>query len=70
MISGLSKKPAVIGHSFGGLIVQKIADKGAAAATVTLTFEQFKYGLANNLDEAEARELCEHLPCAGVRTPV
>jgi pimeloyl-ACP methyl ester carboxylesterase len=27
-ISRLEKKPAVIGHSFGGLIVQKIAGKG------------------------------------------
>ena len=103
MISGLSKKPAVIGHSFGRLIVQKIADKGAAAATVaidnapikgvlplplsafkseapvlrnpanrkkaiTLTFEQFKYGWANNLDEAEARELYDtyHVPGSGL----
>ena len=103
MISGLSKNPAVIGHSFGGLIVQKIADKGAAAATVaidkapikgapavaveciqvrapvlrnpanrkkaiTLTFEQFKYGWANNLDEAEARELYDtyHVPGSGL----
>jgi non-heme chloroperoxidase len=103
VISGLSKKPAVIGHSFGGLIVQKIADKGAAAATVaidnapikgvlplplsalksgspvlrnpanrkkaiTLTFEQFKYGWANNLDEAEARELYDtyHVPGSGI----
>ena len=100
VISGLSKKPAVIGHSFGGLIVQKIADKGAAAATVaidnapikgvlplplsalksgspvlrnpanrkkaiTLTFEQFKYGWANNLDETEARELYDTTMCRG-----
>jgi pimeloyl-ACP methyl ester carboxylesterase len=104
VISGLSKKPAVIAHSFGGLIVQKIADQGrAAAATVaidnapikgvlplplsalksgapvlrnpanrkkaiTLTFEQFKYGWANNLDEAEARELYDtyHVPGSGL----
>jgi non-heme chloroperoxidase len=36
VISELVKKPAVIGHSFGGLIVQKIADEGAAAATVAI----------------------------------
>jgi pimeloyl-ACP methyl ester carboxylesterase len=35
-ISYLEKKPAVIGHSFGGLIVQKIADEGASVATVAI----------------------------------
>jgi non-heme chloroperoxidase len=102
VISGLTQKPAVIGHSFGGLIVQKIADEGAAAATVAidnapikgvlplplsalksgapvlrnpanrhkaiaLTFEQFQYGWANNLDEAEARKLYDtyHVPASG-----
>jgi non-heme chloroperoxidase len=93
------QKPAVIGHSFGGLIAQKIAGFSASAATVTidnapfrgvlplpisslrsafpvlrnptnygtaiaLTFEQFKYGWANNLDDADAKELYEtfHVP--------
>jgi pimeloyl-ACP methyl ester carboxylesterase len=102
VISELTTKPAVIGHSFGGLIVQKIADDGAAAATVAidnapikgvlplplsalksgapvlrnpanrhkaiaLTFEQFQYGWANNLDEAEARQLYDtyHVPASG-----
>src|SRR5258705_4025522 len=102
VISELTTKPAVIGHSFGGLIVQKIADEGAAAATVAidnapikgvlplplsalksgspvlrnpanrhkaiaLTFEQFQYGWANNLDEAEARKLDDnyHVPASG-----
>lgn len=36
VISGLRRKPIVVGHSFGGLIVQKIADEGAAAATVAI----------------------------------
>jgi pimeloyl-ACP methyl ester carboxylesterase len=101
-ISHLQKKPAVIGHSFGGLIVQKIAGEGVVAATVAidnapfkgvlplpisslksaspvlgnplnrgkaiaLTFDQFKYGWANNLDDSEARELYEtfHVPASG-----
>jgi len=103
LISQLEKKPAVIGHSFGGLIAQKIADEGASAATVAidnapikgvlplpasalkassavignpanrgraiaLTFEQFKYGWANNRDEAEASQLYDtyHVPASGV----
>lgn len=102
VLSGLRTKPAVIGHSFGGLIVQKLADAGAVAATVaidnapikgvlplplsalrsgfpvlrnpanlkksvTLTFDQFVYGWANNLDEAEARALYDayHVPASG-----
>ena len=101
-ISRLQKKPAVIGHSFGGLIVQKIAGEGVAAVTVAidnapfkgvlplpisslksaapvlgnplnlgkaiaLTFDQFKYGWANNLDDTEAHELYEsfHVPASG-----
>jgi len=101
-ISQLAKKPAVIGHSFGGLIAQKIADNGAAAVTVAidnapfrgvlplpaeslksaspvigrlgnrkkaiaLTYEQFKFGWANNLDDDEARDLYErfHVPASG-----
>jgi pimeloyl-ACP methyl ester carboxylesterase len=101
-ITQLDKKPAVIGHSFGGLIAQKIAGAGASAATVTidnapfrgvlplpisslrsalpvlgnpanygksiaLTFEQYKYGWANNLDDTEAKELYEtfHVQTAG-----
>ena len=102
-ISELVSKPAVIGHSFGGLIAQKIAGEGASAATVaidnapfrgvlplpasslksaapvlgnpanrgkaiSLTFEQFSYGWANNLDEAEARRLYDtfHVAASGV----
>ncbi|MGB3357135.1 MAG: alpha/beta hydrolase [Mycobacterium sp.] len=36
VMSGLRQKPVVVGHSFGGLIVQKIADDGAAAATIAI----------------------------------
>ncbi len=98
----LQHRPAVVGHSFGGLIAQKIAGRGSSVATVaidpapfqgvlpipaaalksvfpvvsnpantrrsvTLTFEQFSYGWANALDEAEARELyaAYHVPAAG-----
>lgn len=35
-ITGLSDRPAVVGHSFGGLIAQKIAGRGAAAVTVAV----------------------------------
>lgn len=102
-IGALNHAPAIVGHSFGGLIAQKLAGEGVASATVSidnapfqgvlalpasslksaapvlahprslgkgvaLTFEQFVYGWANNLDEAEARELYEtfHVPASGV----
>jgi pimeloyl-ACP methyl ester carboxylesterase len=104
-IGQLKEKPAVIGHSFGGLIAQKLAGQGIAAATVAidpapfrgvlpvpasaikssaavvsnptnrgkaiaLTFDQFRYGWANALDEAEARELYETYHVAGSGVPI
>ena len=94
VIGGLNKKPAVMGHSTGGLLTYMIADRGLSAASVaidpgpfrgvlplpvsalksawpvlgnplnrgravTLTLDQFKYGWANALSEAEAKELYE-----------
>jgi len=41
-ISRLTKKPAVIGHSFGGLISLKIAGEGASFATVSIDNAPFK----------------------------
>jgi pimeloyl-ACP methyl ester carboxylesterase len=100
VISGLDKKPAIIGHSTGGLLAQMLAGRGLSAATVaidpgvfrgvlplpasvlkgvgpflidprtrgraiTLTFDQFKYGWANALDEQEAKELYDTFHVAG-----
>jgi len=36
VIAGLDKKPAVLGHSTGGLLAQMIADRGLSAATVAI----------------------------------
>jgi pimeloyl-ACP methyl ester carboxylesterase len=41
-IAKLSRKPVVIGHSFGGLIAQKIAGEGVVAATVAIDNAPFK----------------------------
>jgi pimeloyl-ACP methyl ester carboxylesterase len=92
VITGLDKQPAVIGHSFGGLLTEIVAGRGLAAASVAispaphrgvlplpisalrvasvavknprnknravpLTYDQFRYGFANALDEDEAKEL-------------
>jgi non-heme chloroperoxidase len=100
VITALVKKPAVIGHSTGGLLAQMLAGRGLSAATVaidpgvfrgvlplpgsvlkgvgpflvnpltrrraiTLTFDQFKYGWANALDEKEAKELYDTFHVAG-----
>src|SRR5262245_6363303 len=100
IINALDKKPALIGHSTGGLLAQMLAGRGLSAATVavdpgvfrgvlplppsvlkgvgpflinprtrgraiTLTFDQFKYGWANALDEKEAKELYEEFHVAG-----
>jgi pimeloyl-ACP methyl ester carboxylesterase len=36
VIGGLQKKPAVMGHSTGGLLAQLLADRGLSAATVAI----------------------------------
>jgi pimeloyl-ACP methyl ester carboxylesterase len=100
VIDALEKKPAIIGHSTGGLLAQMLAGRGLSAVTVaidpgvfrgvlplpasvlkgvgpflvdprtrgraiTLTFDQFKYGWANALDEQEAKELYDTFHVAG-----
>jgi pimeloyl-ACP methyl ester carboxylesterase len=103
IIGKLNGKPAVMGHSTGGLLAQIIAGRGLSAATVaidpgpfrgvlplpisalraagpvlknpanrgkavTLTLDQFKYGWANALSDAEAREIYEkyHVAAPGI----
>lgn len=41
-IGKLQKKSAIIGHSFGGLIVQRLAGEGAALATVAIDPAPFR----------------------------
>jgi non-heme chloroperoxidase len=100
IINALEKKPAVMGHSTGGLLAQMLAGQGLSAATVaidpgvfrgvlplpgsvlkgvgpflvnprtrgraiTLSFDQFKYGWANALDEQEAKQLYDTFHVAG-----
>ena len=100
IIKALDKKPAVMGHSTGGLLAQMLAGRGLSAVTVaidpgvfrgvlplpvsvlrgvgpflvnpltrgraiTLTFDQFKYGWANALDDKEAKELYQRFHVAG-----
>jgi non-heme chloroperoxidase len=42
IIRSLTKKPAVIGHSFGGLLAQIIAGRGLSAATVAIDPAPFR----------------------------
>jgi non-heme chloroperoxidase len=42
LIRGLKKKPAVVGHSFGGLLTQIIAGRGLAAASVAIDPAPFR----------------------------
>jgi len=42
VIQALDKKPAVIGHSFGGLLAQIVAGRGLAAATVAIDAAPFR----------------------------
>jgi non-heme chloroperoxidase len=42
IIRGLNRKPAVIGHSFGGLLTQIVAGRGLAAASVAIDPAPFR----------------------------
>jgi pimeloyl-ACP methyl ester carboxylesterase len=42
IIRGLTRKPAVIGHSFGGLLTQILAGRGLAAASVAIDPAPFR----------------------------
>jgi non-heme chloroperoxidase len=51
VIQQLKRKPAVIGHSFGGLIAQQLADEGLSAVTVAIDPAGFRGVLALPLSE-------------------
>jgi len=105
VIGALEKKPAIVGHSFGGLIAQILAGRGLSVAsvavnpapfkgvlplpiaairttlpvlgnplnrgrTVTLSFDQFRYGWANAVPEGEARTLYEEYHVAAPGKPI
>ncbi len=42
VVRGLTKRPAVIGHSFGGLLAQILAGRGRAAVTVAIDPAPFR----------------------------
>jgi len=42
IVGGLKKKPAIIGHSFGGLLAQILAGRGRSAATVAIDPAPFR----------------------------
>jgi pimeloyl-ACP methyl ester carboxylesterase len=42
VISGLERKPAIVGHSFGGLLTQILAGRGLAAVSVALDPAPFR----------------------------
>ncbi len=42
VIQGLSKKPAVVGHSFGGLMTEILAGRGLATASVAISPAPFR----------------------------
>ncbi len=105
VIEGLSMKPAIIGHSMGGLVAQQLAGQGLASATVPidpapfrgvlalplsalkffsavlrnpsnrhrpliLSYDQFRYGFANAVDENEARRLYDEFTVPGSGAPI
>src|SRR6266566_3400119 len=53
-IRQLKRKPAVIGHSFGGLIAQQLADEGLSAVTVAIDPAAFRGVLPLPLSELKS----------------
>jgi len=105
VIEQLDKKPAVVGHSFGGLLTEIVAGRGLSAASVAispapfrgvlplpisalraaspvlanplnrnravpLTYDQFRYGFANAVDEDEAKALYEEFAVPAPGAPL
>ena len=105
VVKGLNVKPAIVGHSFGGLITQKLAGQGLASVSVPidpgpfrgvlplpfsalkvasavilnpankkrsimLTYDQFRYGFVNAVDESEAKRLYDEFPVPGSGIPL
>ena len=105
VIGRLAKRPAVVGHSFGGLLAQIVAGRGLAAVSVaidpapfrgvlplplsslrsafpvlknpanrrravSLTFDEFRYGWGNAVDEQEARRLYDTSHVAAPGAPL
>ena len=69
-VSQLEKKPAVVGHSFGGLIAQKLAGEGVSAATVAIDNAPFKGVLPLPISSLKSRfPSWEILPTAVRRSP-
>jgi pimeloyl-ACP methyl ester carboxylesterase len=42
IVTGLTRKPAIVGHSFGGLLAQILAGRGLSAATVAIDPAPFR----------------------------
>ena len=53
-LSQLKRKPAVVGHSFGGLIAQQLADEGLSAVTVAIDPAGFRGVLPVPLSELKS----------------
>lgn len=54
LVGQLEKKPVLVGHSFGGLIVQKLAGQGLARATVAIDPAGFRGVFAMPLSSARS----------------
>jgi pimeloyl-ACP methyl ester carboxylesterase len=104
-IARLDRKPAVVGHSFGGLVTQQLAGHGLATVSVPiapgpfrgvlplpisalraalpvianpanrkrsvmLSYDQFRFGFANAVDENQAKRLYDTHPVPGSGIPL
>lgn len=105
LIKALNEPPIIMGHSFGGLIVQILLDRGLGACGVGIdavpprgvfrlpfsalkaasrvlsnpanygrvppfTFKQFRYAMANNVSEEQARMFYDRYAIPGPGRPI
>jgi pimeloyl-ACP methyl ester carboxylesterase len=62
IVRGLTRKPAIIGHSFGGLLAQILAGRGVAKATVAIDPAPFRGVLPLPISSLRSAEPDRYLP--------
>src|SRR6266702_2024873 len=67
IIDQLPARPILIGHSFGGMIAEKLLGLDYGAAAIGIDAEQFRYSFGNVISEEESNELYERwtIPAPG-----
>ena len=66
IIRDLDRKPAIVGHSFGGLLTQILAGRGLAAVSVAIDPAPFRGVLPLPSRRSSRRSRCSETPPTGI----